>query len=104
MHGKLFQGRYKSLIVEEDGYLGALLHYVHLIPVKAGICNVANLSEYRWSSYWYLRNPGSRPAFLDPTGAQHAAGDLADNRRDHLSYEQYLQWLNEDEAARNLDC
>lgn len=100
VHGKLFQGRYKSLIVEEDSYLGSLLHYVHLNPVRAGICKVAHLSEYRWSSYWYLRNAGSRPAFLDPTGALFAAGGLSDNRRGHRSYEQYLQWLNEDEAAR----
>ena len=28
----LRQGRYKSLIVEEDSHLGALLHYVHLNP------------------------------------------------------------------------
>lgn len=81
-------------------YLGALLHYVHLNPVRAGICKVANLSKYRWSSYWYLRNPDSRPAFLDPTGALVAAGDLADNNRGHRSYEHYLQWLTEDVAAR----
>jgi hypothetical protein len=38
VHGKLFQGRFKSLIVEGDGYLGALQHYVHLNPVSAGMC------------------------------------------------------------------
>ena len=32
---KLFQWRYKSLIVEEESYLGALLHYVHL---NSGAC------------------------------------------------------------------
>lgn len=100
VHGKLFQGRYKSLIVEEDSYLGALLHYVHLNPVRAGICDVADLSGYRWSSYWYLQNPGSRPVFLDPTGALVAAGGLADNKRGHRSYEKYLQWLSEDTPAR----
>ena len=36
VHGKLFQGRYKSLIVEEADYLGSLLHYVHLNSVRAG--------------------------------------------------------------------
>jgi putative transposase len=100
VQGKLFQGRYKSLIVEEDSYLGALLHYVHLNPVRAGICQVADLSEYRWSSYWYLRHPAARPAFLDPTGSLLAAGGLADNKRGHRSYEQYLQWLSEDDTAR----
>jgi len=42
----LRQGRFKSLIVEEDGYLGALQHYVHLNPVRAGICTVDKLKEY----------------------------------------------------------
>jgi len=96
----LRQGRYKSLIVEEDSYLGALLHYVSLNPVRAGICDVAGLRDYRWSSYWYLRNPASRPRFLDPTGALQAAGDLPDSPKGHRSYEQYLEWLNEDSAAR----
>ena len=100
LHGKLFQGRYKSLIVEEDSYLGALLHYVHLNPVRAGICDVKGLKNYRWSSYWYLLKPGLRPKFLDPTGALWAAGDLDDNTRGHRSYEQYLEWLSEDAGAR----
>ena len=60
-HGKLFQGRYKSLLVEEDSYLGALLHYTHLNPVRADITDVAGLRDYRWSSYWYLRRAVKTP-------------------------------------------
>ncbi|WPJ97513.1 transposase [Coraliomargarita algicola] len=100
VHGKLFQGRYKSLIVEEDTYLGALLHYVALNPVRAGICDVEGLHNYRWSSYWYLRNPASRPEFLDPTGALRAAGNLSDTAQGHRSYQAYLLWLSEDQTAR----
>ena len=33
-YGKLFDGRYKSLIVDEDSHLGALLHYVHLNSIQ----------------------------------------------------------------------
>jgi putative transposase len=47
VHGKLFQGRYKSLIVEEGSYLGALLHYANLNPVRARIVDVAGLRDYR---------------------------------------------------------
>ena len=99
-HGKLFQGRYKSLIVEEDTHLGPLLHYVALNPVRAGICEVEGLREYRWSSYWYLRNPAARPKFLNPTGALMAAGKLPDTVEGHRSYEAYLRWLSEDQNAR----
>lgn len=100
VNGKLFQGRFKSLIVEEDAYLGALLHYVHLNPVRAGICDVAGLGGYRWSSYWYLRHPKSRPEFLDPTGALWHAGKLADTASGRRSYASYLQWLSSDAGAQ----
>jgi hypothetical protein len=47
--GHLFQGRFKSFVVEEDDYLERLLLYVHRNPVRAGL--VERLSQYRWSSY-----------------------------------------------------
>jgi len=100
VNGKLFQGRFKSLIVEEDAYLGALMHYVDLNPVRAGICDVAGLDEYRWSSYWYLRHPKSRPEFLDSTGALRYAGKLADTAAGQRSYRSYLEWLSADAVAQ----
>lgn len=100
VHGKLFQGRYKSLIVEEDSYLGALLHYVHLNPVRASMVSVEDLKDYRWSSYWYLHNKRKRPPFLDCTGALEAAGGLADTPQGRKQYAKYLKWLVEDDTAR----
>ena len=47
--GHLFQGRYKSLIVQNDAYLLQLSYYIHRNPVRAGI--VKRLADYRWSSY-----------------------------------------------------
>lgn len=100
VHGKLFQGRYKSLIVEEGDYLGALLHYTHLNPVRAGMTDIVGLRDYRWSSYWYLHRPSKRPAFLDCSGALEAAGALADTRYGHKKYAHYLQWLCTDQQAQ----
>lgn len=100
VHGKLFQGRYKSLIVEEDAYLGALLHYVHLNPVRAGICPVEKLRNYRWSSYWYLFEPRSRPDFLSPAEALLRVGNFSDTPRGRQQYQDYLVWLSANEAAR----
>ena len=101
VHGKLFQGRYKSLIVEEDSHLGALLHYIHLNPVRAGITNVKGLNSYRWSSYWYLHHPDKRPEFMDCTGALTAAGSLADTRYGRSKYVDYLEWLTSNTQAQN---
>jgi REP element-mobilizing transposase RayT len=47
--GHLFQGRYKSILVEFDEYAMELTRYIHLNPVRAGM--VALPEEYRWSSY-----------------------------------------------------
>lgn len=100
MHGKLFQGRYKSLIVEEESYLGALLHYVHLNPVRAGMMDVAGLREYRWSSYWYLQHPAKRPDFMDVSGCLENAGGLSDTTAGRKKYREYLAWLSADSDAQ----
>ena len=47
--GHLFQGRYKSIIVENDAYLIQLSCYIHRNPLREGI--VKRLVDYPWSSY-----------------------------------------------------
>ena len=47
--GYLFQGRYKSKIIESDSYLLECARYIEKNPVRAGI--VKDLSCYKWSSY-----------------------------------------------------
>lgn len=48
-NGHLFQGRFKSMIVQNDGYLLRLSYYIHRNPVRAGV--VERLADYSWSSY-----------------------------------------------------
>ncbi|MGA9572364.1 MAG: transposase [Lysobacterales bacterium] len=47
--GTLFEGRFKSCIVQESRYLLTCLRYIELNPVRAGI--VKDPGDYRWSSY-----------------------------------------------------
>ncbi len=47
--GHLFQGRFKSQLVEEDAYCLELSRYIHLNPVRARA--VTAPEQYRWSSY-----------------------------------------------------
>ena len=47
--GTLWEGRFKSCLVQEEGYLLQLYRYIELNPVRAGI--VGQPSDYVWSSY-----------------------------------------------------
>ena len=47
--GTLWEGRYKSCLVQSERYLLELYRYVELNPVRAGMVNEP--SEYSWSSY-----------------------------------------------------
>lgn len=91
-HGHLFQGRYKCLLVEAGDALAQVCHYLHLNPVRAGIVPIGRLSEYRASSYWYLKRPQARPAFLRMEAALAGAGELSDQAAGWKSYASYLAW------------
>lgn len=55
--GHLFQGRYKSLVVDGDSYFLELTRYIHLNPVKAKIVSLPE--KYRWSSFnGYMKRKG----------------------------------------------
>jgi len=47
--GPVFQGRFKSILVDADNYALVLSAYIHLNPLRAGI--VRQLEDYPWSSY-----------------------------------------------------
>ncbi len=47
--GTLWEGRYKSCLVESEAYLLHLYRYIELNPVRAGM--VSEPGDYTWSSY-----------------------------------------------------
>jgi len=98
--GHLFQGRYKSLIVDPDGGLGPLCHYIHLNPARAKLSSVADLPGYPWTSLRWLLDPKSRPDWYHPLPALDHAGELADTAAGRRKYLEYLAWLAEDEPTR----
>jgi len=63
MSGHLFQGRFKSIIVENEVYLLRLSYYVHCNPLRAGM--VKKVNEYKWSSYLYYAYAKKPPAWLN---------------------------------------
>jgi len=61
-YGHLFQGRYKSILVEVDEYAKELSRYIHLNPVRARL--VKTPEEYQWSSCIYYTDKKEAPAWL----------------------------------------
>jgi REP element-mobilizing transposase RayT len=50
--GHLFENRYKSILCDEDNYLLALVRYIHLNPLRAGIVKtIEELNRYPWSGH-----------------------------------------------------
>ena len=56
--GRLFQGRYKSKLVETERYLARLVRYIHLNPVIAGMVDLEMLESYPWTGHRPLMGRG----------------------------------------------
>lgn len=62
--GHLFQGRFKSHLVDSDTYLLEVARYIVLNPVRAGMVDAPG--KWRWSSYLATAGLASMPPWLDP--------------------------------------
>jgi putative transposase len=67
--GHLFQGRSKSILVENDTYLLRLSCYIHRNPLRAGI--VARLVDFQWSSYRFYAYKRKSPVWLSTKTILH---------------------------------
>jgi REP element-mobilizing transposase RayT len=53
--GHVFQGRFKSVLCEEEPYFLELVRYIHLNPARAGMVkDLEGLERYRWSGHGVL--------------------------------------------------
>lgn len=63
--GNLWEGRFKSCLVQSERYLLSCYRYIELNPVRAGLANTA--TDYPWSSF-VANAYGADCAFLTPHG------------------------------------
>jgi hypothetical protein len=84
--GHLFQGRYKSIVVDADSYLLELSRYIVLNPVRAGMLGEAG--EWPWSSYRATMGRVPAPGWLAVDGllGQFAASQ----RRARRAYQDFV--------------
>jgi len=79
--GHVFQGRYKALVVDADRPLLGLVDYIHLNPVRAGLCTVETLKTYALSSYpkYWKKAPREgldRATLMSLLGASDSVGGM----------------------------
>ncbi len=76
--GTLWEGRYRSSLVDGERYLLACLRYIELNPVRAMI--VSNPADYRWSSHRHHAR-GEADALITEHPLYDALGPTPEARR-----------------------
>lgn len=87
-HGHLYQGPYKSFLVEDDVHLLAVLKYIERNPVRAKLAK--KVEDWRWgSAYRRMKGTPNEKRLL-----AEAPTDLPRN---------YPTWINEADSIVELD-
>jgi len=103
-HGHLFQGRFKSLVVDRDEYLCPLIHYIHLNPLRANLVQAESVEAYRYCTLWYLFHKSKRIDSMELSLCLYYADNLPDSMKGRRAYLDYLKWLTSDsKAKRQID-
>ncbi len=96
--GHLFQGRYRSPVLEDTAVLARVVNYIHLNPVRARLVPTADVARFRWSSLGRLV-AGPRPPWLI-ADAFLAALSLPDAPAGWSRYVAFLLALADDEREQ----
>ncbi|WP_081087038.1 transposase [Pseudomonas palleroniana] len=81
--GTLWEGRFRSCLVQQDNYVLACYRYIEMNPVRAGM--VAHPGDYRWTSY--RANAQCEPSsFLSPHAVYRELGSSAVQRAESYRY------------------
>ena len=86
--GHLYQGRFKSFIVESDAYLLIVCRYVEQNPLRAKL--VRRAEDWRWSSLWRDYN-------------ECASGGPVMTCLPVDRSEPWVEWVNQPTAERDLE-
>ncbi len=90
--GHLFQGRFKSILVDKDAYLLELSRYIHLNPVRAHMTDTPE--AYPFSSY---------PAFIDTQRATFVFRDLIlDMSHGPEGYRRFVESAEPEQISRDV--
>ncbi len=102
--GHLYQGRYKSILVDKESYLSILSRYIHLNPIRIKVTEqktdeekIQHLRNYTWSSLPGYINKGEREQFVDYAMVLEEYGGA--NDRGRLAYKKRIY----DDISKKLE-
>jgi len=98
--GHLFQGRFKALVLENEGVWARVADYIHLNPLRAGMVETEHVARFRWSSLGRFVQ-GERFQGLNATEWLRTQG-MSDCREDWQRYVQYLAEKHVKETGKPL--
>ena len=84
--GHIFQGRYKSILVDKEAYLLELIRYIVLNPVRAGVAS--SPEDWQWSSYRATAGFAPAPSFLSSDWLLRQFGTT--RRKAETSYRKFV--------------
>ena len=94
--GHLYQGRYKSILIQKENYLTILSRYIHLNPIRVGKMQDTStlekekyLRQFKWSSLKGYLNEDNIESFVDYKTVLAEYG--GDNQKGRRVYWQTLQ-------------
>ena len=93
--GSIFQGRYKSILVDADSYALVLSSYIHLNPLRARM--VENIEDYSFSSF--LDYVGKRSSLVKRLDMSLILGMLSNDMGE--SQKRYQQFIMENADLKN---
>lgn len=84
--GTLWEGRFRSCLLQQEAYVLACYRYIELNPVRA--CMVEHPAEYRWSSY--RANAQGEESSIVPHPLYLALGQQIEER--HAAYRELFRY------------
>lgn len=94
--GTLWEGRFRSCLLQEEAYVLACYRYIELNPVRA--CMVEHPADYRWSSY--RANAQGEEGCISPHPLYLALGQQTEER--HAAYRELFRYELEPELVDEI--
>ncbi len=106
--GHVWQGRFKSPVISDEGdeHFLTVSNYIHLNPARAGLLPKTNsrLSDYPWSSFPALGGvPSKGPEWLKAARLFRAYELKSDDAASRRKFRERVEWLCAECMAGGLD-